>query len=51
MDTPFLDELQNAGRGSANVGTPEHTIVADQNTEGELAPEMPVPGLDPVLRS
>jgi len=51
VDTPSLDKLQNARRGRANVGTLEHTTVADQNTEGELAPEMPVPGLDPVLRS
>ena len=29
VDAPSLDELQNAGRGCANVGTPEHTTVAD----------------------
>jgi len=51
VDKPSMNELQNTGRGSAIVGMPEHTTVADQSTEGKLALEMPIPGPDPVLRS
>jgi len=34
-----------------DVGTPEHTTIANQGTEGKLAPKMPIPGLYLVLRS
>jgi len=34
-----------------DVGTPEHTTIANQGTEGKLAPKMPIPGVYLVLRS